>query len=64
MYSTMWSLNIQLNSQFFAVACCMLSYMRTPIVKFFSTAVKSFANYMSAQKRIQVSYLSLEQIDH
>ncbi len=55
MYATMWALNIQLVTQFFAVASCLLAYMQTPIVEFFSIGVKAFVHYMAAQKRIQVS---------
>jgi hypothetical protein len=51
----MWALNVRLETEFFAVASCLLAYMRTPIVEFFSIGVKAFANYMASQKRIQVS---------
>ena len=55
MYATIWALNIRLDTQFFAVASCLLAYMQTPIVEFFSIGVKAFVNYMAAQKRIKVS---------
>lgn len=51
----MWAMNVQLNTQFFAVASCLLAYMQTPIVEFFSIGIKAFVNYMAAQKRIKVS---------
>ena len=55
MYSTMWALNIRFNTHFFVTASCLLAYMRTPIVEYFSIGVKAFINYMAAQRRIQVS---------
>ncbi|CAF0900141.1 unnamed protein product [Rotaria sordida] len=42
---------------FFAVASCLLTYMRSPIVEFFSMGVKAFVHYMAAQKRIQTFLL-------
>lgn len=53
-YGTMWALNVPFNTHFFAVASCLLAYMRTPIVEFFSIGVKAFVNFLAAQKRIQV----------
>jgi hypothetical protein len=53
-YGTMWFLDIRFDPHFFAVASCLLAYMRTTVVEFFSYAIKDFVNYMSAQRRIQV----------
>lgn len=54
MYATMWFLNIRFDTHFFATASCLLPYMRTTIVEFYSYAVKDLFDYMSAQRRIQV----------
>ena len=54
MYATMWFLNIRFDTHFFAIASCLLPYMRTTIVEFFSYAVRDLFNCISAQRRIQV----------
>ncbi|CAF1671793.1 unnamed protein product, partial [Adineta ricciae] len=52
-YSLMWFFDMEFNPKFFALASCLLSYMRTPIVEFFSIAIIAFVNYFAAQKRFQ-----------
>ncbi len=55
MCGAMWSLGITFDTRFFALAACMLGYMRLSIVDFFTYAVRSLVYYMAARKRIQVS---------
>jgi hypothetical protein len=54
MYGTMWSLGIKFDTRFFALAVCMLGYMRLSIIDFFSFAVRFLVYYWAAKKRIQV----------
>ena len=54
MYGTMWSLNIPIDTRFFALAACMLGYMRLSIVDFFNYAIRNFVHYLAAKKRIEV----------
>lgn len=56
MYAAIWLLNIRFDTHFFAIGVCMLSYMRLSVVDFFSLAVRHLAQYMAAEKRIQVSF--------
>lgn len=55
LYATLWSLNIQLSTRFFAIAAGVLGYMRLSIIEFVYYAIRYFVYYMAAQKRIQVS---------
>jgi len=55
MYGTMWSLGIKLDTKFFALAACMLGYMRLSIVDFFTYAMRNLVHYLAAKKRIEVS---------
>jgi hypothetical protein len=55
MYGTMWKLGIQLDTRFFALAACMLGYMRLSIIDFFTFAVRHLVYYLAAKKRIQVN---------
>jgi hypothetical protein len=55
MYAAMWSLGIRFETRFFALAACMLGYMRLSIVDFFTYAVRNLVHYTAAKKRIQVS---------
>jgi len=55
MCAAMWSFNIQFDTRFFAIASCMLGYMRLSVVDFFHYAIRYLVNYIAAQKRIQVS---------
>jgi hypothetical protein len=70
MYGTMWSIGIKFDTRFFALAACMLAYMRLSIVEFFNYAVRNLVYYLAAKKRIEVSMkicymenISLELID-
>lgn len=54
MYGTMWSLGIHLDTRFFALAACMLAYMRLAIVDFFTYAVRYLVYYIAAKRRIEV----------
>ncbi|CAF1175851.1 unnamed protein product, partial [Adineta ricciae] len=60
MYGTMWSLGFQINTRFFAVACCMLGYMRLSVVDFFSYAIRNLVYYLAAKKRIE-NFLLLDE---
>jgi hypothetical protein len=55
MYGAMWSSGIQIDTRFFALAACMLGYMRLSIVDFFTFAIRNLVHYLAARKRIQVS---------
>ena len=50
----MWSLGIKFDTKFFAVAACMLGYMRLSVADFFNYGVRSLVHYLAARKRIQV----------
>ena len=54
MYGTMWATNTPIDTRFFAVAACMLGYMRLSIVDFFTYAIRNLVHYLAARKRIQV----------
>ncbi len=57
MYGAMWSLEIKFDTRFFALASCMLGYMRLSIVDFFSFGVRGLVHYLAAKTRIQVSLM-------
>ncbi|CAF0978516.1 unnamed protein product [Rotaria sordida] len=57
MYGTMWSLDIQFDTRFFALAACMLGYMRLSTIDFFTFAVRYLVHYLAAKKRIQMFLL-------
>ncbi|CAF3410899.1 unnamed protein product [Rotaria socialis] len=57
MYGTMWSLGIHFDTRFFAVASCMLGYMRLSIIDFFTFAVRHLVHFLAAKKRIQTFLL-------
>ncbi len=54
MYGMMWSLNIRLDTRFFAIASCMLGFMRVYVIDFFSNAIRDLSNYLVSRKRIEV----------
>jgi len=54
MYGTMWSLNIRFDTRFFAVASCLMGFMRVYVIDFFSNAIQDLSNYSVARKRIEV----------
>ena len=56
MYGTLLSLNMPIDTRFFALAACMLGYMRLSIVDFFSYAIRNLVHYSAAKKRIEVKY--------
>ncbi|CAF3984050.1 unnamed protein product, partial [Rotaria magnacalcarata] len=57
MYGTMWSLGIHFDTRFFALASCMLGYMRLSIIDFFTFAVRHLVHFLAARKRIQTFLL-------
>ncbi len=54
MYGTMWSLNIRFDTRFYAVASCLMGFMRVYVIDFFSNAIRDLSNYLVARKRIEV----------
>jgi hypothetical protein len=54
MYGTMWSLNIRFDTRFFAIASCLMGFMRCYVIDFFSNAIRDLSNYLVARKRIEV----------
>ena len=54
LFATIWKFDIRFNTQFFAVASCMLGYIEMSVL-YFGTGIHSLAQYISAEKRIQVS---------
>jgi hypothetical protein len=54
MYGVMWSLNIRFDTRFFAIASCILGFMRVYVIDFFTYAIRDLANYLAARKRIEV----------
>ncbi len=50
----MWSVNIRLDTRFFAIASCMLGFMRVNVIDFFSNAIRDLSNYFVSRKRIEV----------
>ena len=54
----MWKFDIPIDTRFFAVASCMLGYIEMTVFDF-GTAIHTFALYITAVKRIQVSLRNL-----
>ena len=54
MYGTMWKLDIRFDTRFFAIASCVLGFMRIHVINFFSYAIRDLSNYFVARKRIEV----------
>ena len=54
MYGTMWSLNIRLDIRFFAIASCIMGFIKVYVIHFFGSAVSDLSNYLVARKRIEV----------
>ena len=52
-YTLMWLWNIHFDTRFFAVASCMLYYLEISLLDF-GTGIHTLAQYISAEKRIQV----------
>ncbi|CAF0930502.1 unnamed protein product [Adineta steineri] len=57
MYGTMWSLDIRLDTRFFAISSCLLGFMRIYCINYFSYAIRDISNYLVARKRIEVFLL-------
>ncbi|CAF0985467.1 unnamed protein product [Rotaria sordida] len=57
MYGTMWSLNLRFDTRFFAIASCILGFMRLTIIEFFSNAIRDLSHYLPARKRIEAFLL-------
>ncbi len=54
MYGAMWLLNIKLDTRFFAIASCVLGFMKVYVVDFFSNAIRDLSDYLVARKRLEV----------
>lgn len=54
MYGTMWSLNIRLDTRFFAIASCLMGFMRVYAIYFFGNGIRDLSDYLAARKRIEV----------
>jgi hypothetical protein len=54
MYGAMWSLDLRFDTRFFAVAFCILGFMRICVIEYFTSAVRELSHYLPAQKRIKV----------
>jgi hypothetical protein len=50
----MWSLDLRFDTRFFAVAFCILGFMRICVIEYFTSAVRELSHYLPAQKRIKV----------
>lgn len=55
MYTTMWILNMRLDTHLFAVLLCLVGYMRMWTIDTFNYAVRNLVHYLAARKRIEVS---------
>ena len=49
MYGAMWSLDLRFDTRFFAIASCMLGFMRISVIEYFTGAVRDFSHYLSAK---------------
>lgn len=54
MCGTMWAFDLIFDVYFFAIAACLLGFMRIYVVHFFAAAIHQLSLYLSARKRIQV----------
>ena len=54
MYGTMWALNIRFDTRFFAIASCILGFVRIHGIEFFASGIHELSNYLAARKRIEV----------
>ncbi|CAF1332047.1 unnamed protein product [Didymodactylos carnosus] len=60
MYATMWSLNIQFDTRFFAIASCLLGYVRWVVMDCFNYAIRNLVQYVAAKRRIETFLLADE----
>ncbi|CAF0892753.1 unnamed protein product [Didymodactylos carnosus] len=60
MYGTMWYLNMAFDTKYFAVAYCLLAYLKWSVAEVFSYAVRNLVEYLSARKRIETFLLLSE----
>ena len=54
MYGTMWSLNIRWDTRFFAIALCLMDFMRVFTIYYFANGIRDLSDYLAARKRIEV----------
>jgi hypothetical protein len=54
MYGAMWLLNIQFDTRFFAIAFCILGYMRFFVIELFGMGIRECGHYLTARTRIEV----------
>ena len=62
MYGAMWALGMTFDTRFFALAVCMLTFMRLSIIDFFTYAVRNLVHYLAAKKRIEVCEKILDRL--
>ena len=55
MYGTMWTLDWKFDTRFFAIASCLLGFIKVSVIELFSCAIRSMSHYFPARKRIEVS---------
>ncbi len=55
-FATMWFFDIRFDTRFFAIASCMLGYIELSVLNF-GVGIHTFAQYLTAEKRIQVHCL-------
>lgn len=54
MFGAMWIFDIRFDTKFFAVAFSLLSHVELFFMDWFTEAIRNFASYMAAEKRIRV----------
>ena len=52
-YGTLWSLDMRIDTAFFAVTTCLLGYLEFAVMDF-SSAIRSLVNYLTATRRMEV----------
>lgn len=57
-YGTMWTLDIKINTRLFAVASCLISDLEIAVMEF-GIGVHDFVHYLTAAKRMRVSFIKI-----
>jgi hypothetical protein len=52
-YGTLWSLDMRIDTSFFAVTTCLLGYLEFAVM-YFSFSIRYLVNYLTATKRMEV----------
>ena len=53
-YGTMWFFNVRFDTSFFAIAFCVMSFMKSFLIHCFANAMRNLSDYLAARKRIEV----------